>query len=118
MRDAIDFSKLERLTPREDSWEKVCARLDAKEATTAKKSAIAQFLPFRTAISLAASLVLIAASVVLTISNRLGNDSVAISQITSAELSGWYSDLGANESDDFEELDKSETLSYLLEEAQ
>lgn len=29
MSDKIDFSKLERLTPRDDSWAKVCARLDA-----------------------------------------------------------------------------------------
>ena len=31
MRDSIDFSKMERITPREDSWDKVCARLDKAE---------------------------------------------------------------------------------------
>ena len=30
MPNKIDFSKMERLTPRADSWAKVCARLDAE----------------------------------------------------------------------------------------
>lgn len=29
MQNKLDFSSLEQLTPRADSWEKVCARLDA-----------------------------------------------------------------------------------------
>ena len=29
MSNKIDFSKMERFTPRADSWDKVCARLDA-----------------------------------------------------------------------------------------
>ena len=34
MANKIDFSKLERLTPRADSWAKVCARLDAAAKAT------------------------------------------------------------------------------------
>ena len=38
MADKLDFSKFERLAPREDSWAKVCERLDAEaDAVSASK---------------------------------------------------------------------------------
>ena len=40
MPNKIDFSKLERLTPREDSWAKVCARLDAEALNVPAKGKI------------------------------------------------------------------------------
>ena len=40
MPNKIDFSKLERLTPREDSWAKVCARLDAEALNVPTKKNI------------------------------------------------------------------------------
>ena len=51
MSTKIDFSKMERLTPRADSWDKVCARLDAEKA----KGKIVSIKSWYSAIPLAAS---------------------------------------------------------------
>ena len=55
MSTKIDFSKMERLTPRADSWDKVCARLDAEKA----KGKIVSIKSWYSAIPLAASFVLV-----------------------------------------------------------
>ena len=111
--DKLDFSGLNTLTPREDSWSKICERLDNQTADKGKN-----VIPFRmlSAIPLAASLVLVGISVMLT---AIGKDEircVSMNAVTSAELSEWYGNLGQNTSDEFETLDKSITISYLMKE--
>ena len=61
MSTKIDFSKMERLTPRADSWDKVCARLDAEKA----KGKIVSIKSWYSAIPLAASFVLVSLTAVL-----------------------------------------------------
>lgn len=117
MQNKLDFSGLERLTPRADSWEKVCARLDATNAN----GATANFIPFRilSAIPLAASLVLVGLSILMTAFSN-SSDEISIRNVTTSEVATWYGNLGDNEnsdSDDFETLDENVTLSYFYKES-
>ena len=61
MSTKIDFSKMERLSPRADSWDKVCARLNAEKA----KGKIVSIKSWYSAIPLAASFVLVSLTAVL-----------------------------------------------------
>lgn len=125
MRDSIDFSKMERITPREDSWDKVCARLDKAEKERTLK------FSFFSAIPIAASFLLVGFSLFLrsmdanetapAVKNQLAasdmaSADVAASQADSAvNLSCWYESLGQGD-DDLETLDESMAISYLLKE--
>lgn len=117
MQNKLDFSSLEQLTPRADSWEKVCARLDADSS---KVDALpSNLIPFRitSAIPLAASLVLIGISVLMTAFSNT-SENISISTITSTEVSSWYHGLGSdNDNDDFDTLDENVTLSYFYKDA-
>ncbi len=122
--DRLDFSGLKTLTPREDSWSKICARLDAQTmATPFDESCLTEkrgnIIPFRilSAIPLAASIALVALSVLMTAFSQT-SESISISSMTPTEVASWYDNLGnANqETDDFETLDNYATLSYLLKE--
>lgn len=123
--DRLDFSGLKTLTPREDSWSKICARLDAQTmAGPAGVSIPAEkrgnIIPFRilSAIPLAASVALVALSILMTAFSQ-SSETISISTMTSTEVASWYDGLGNanNESDDdFETLDNYATLSYLLQE--
>ena len=123
MRDSIDFSKMERITPREDSWDKVCARLDkAEKGRTLKFS-------FFSTIPIAASLMLVGFSLFLRSMDAQENapavkNQVAASDMASADvaasqadsaviLSNWYSSLGQGVSDQ-DALDELQFISYLL----
>lgn len=114
MQDKLDFSGLERLSPRADSWEKVRARLDAADAN----STTANLIPFRilSAIPLAASLVLIGISVLMTAFSNSSSE-VSINSISSSEVTNWYNGLGNDSDDDFDTLDENVTLSYFYKEA-
>ena len=127
MPNKIDFSKLERLTPREDSWAKVCARLDAEGAinTTqdapAKKNIIA-IKTWYSAIPLAASIALVALTALLPSMTQnieqVGANSteyVSINSSAPSEVLSWYSNLG-NSSDEFETLEETVGYSYLTKE--
>ena len=123
MRDSIDFSKMERITPREDSWDKVCARLDKAEKERTLK------FSFFSAIPIAASFLLVGFSLFLrsmdanetapAVKNQVAASDmdtadVATSQADSAViLSNWYSNLGQGVSDQ-ETLDELQFISYLL----
>ena len=123
MRDSIDFSKMERITPREDSWDKVCARLDKAEKERTLK------FSFFSAIPIAASFLLVGFSLFLrsidanetapAVKNQVAasdmvSADVAASQADSAViLSNWYSNLGQGVSDQ-ETLDELQFISYLL----
>ena len=123
MRDSIDFSKMERITPREDSWDKVCARLDKAEKERTLK------FSFFSAIPIAASFLLVGFSLFLrsmdanetapAVKNQvaasdMASADVAASQADSAViLSNWYSNLGQGVSDQ-ETLDELQFISYLL----
>lgn len=123
MRDSIDFSKMERITPREDSWDKVCARLDKAE-----KERMLKF-SFFSAIPIAASFLLVGFSLFLrsmdanetapTVKNQvaasdMASADVAASQADSAvNLSNWYSNLGQSDAD-LDSLEEFQFISYLL----
>ena len=122
MADFLNFSKMERITPRADSWDKVCARLDkAEKARTLRFS-------FFSALPIAASFLLVGFSLFLrsvdnqeiipattslvAVSETTASSEVAASDSTS-DLGSWYSDLGQSD-DDLETLDESQAISYLL----
>ncbi len=112
MHNAIDFSKLERISPRKDSWDKVCARLDRQDGL------FNRFLrfPIYSAIPLAASFLLVGFSVFMTAINHADSSIVSMQATASSEISAWYESLGTESSDDLEILDESETISYLFKE--
>lgn len=113
MQNAIDFSKVKRIEPRSDSWDKVCERLDSMQAPLARKT---KFFPLYAALPLAASFLLVGLSVFLTALHHTDAQYIPLQNSTSSELSAWYSSLGTEVSDDLETLDESETISYLLKE--
>ena len=122
MRDSINFSKMERITPREDSWDKVCARLDKAEKERTLK------FSFFSAIPIAASFLLVGFSLFLrsmdanetapAVKNQVAasdmvSADVAASQADSAvNLSNWYSNLGQSDAD-LESLEEFQFISYI-----
>lgn len=119
MPDKIDFSKMERLTPREDSWAKVCDRLDAEAASAHKTIDIKSWY---SAIPIAASLVLISLTAILPAINNMGSpettsvETISINSSAPSEVLSWYSSLGNSASDEFETLEESVGFSYLIKE--
>ena len=111
MRDQIDFSKLERIKPREDSWEKVCARLDSS-----KKKKFLKLVQTRSIYALAASLIVVAFVAVFTMFNQMDTEALLIKNAASDELVSWYNDLGETSDDELENLDIYQSISYLLQE--
>ena len=117
MRDSIDFSKMERITPREDSWDKVCARLDKAEKERTLK------FSFFSTIPIAASFLLVGFSLFLrsidanetapAVKNQVAASDVASADVAASQadsaviLSNWYSNLGQGVSD-------QETLETLI----
>ncbi len=123
MPDKIDFSKLEWLTPREDSWAKVCARLDAESQDAPANENVVSIKSWYSVIPLAASLVLVALTALLpSISNRIESSGaipseyVSINSSAPSEVLGWYSSLGNSTSDEFETLEETVGYSYLTKE--
>lgn len=122
MSDKIDFSKLERLTPREDSWAKVCARLDAESANTPAKGKIIDIKSWYSAIPIAASLVLVSLTALLPAitdgmeDQPITTETISINSSTPDEVSSWYSSLGNSTSDEFETLEETVGFSYLIKE--
>ena len=122
MPNKIDFSKLERLTPREDSWAKVCARLDA-EAKNAPAGKIISIKSWYSAIPIAASIALVALTAILpAFTDNINNEEiqsteyVSISDSAPSEVLSWYSNLGNSASDEFETLEETVGFSYLIKE--
>lgn len=116
MANKIDFSKLERLTPREDSWAKVCARLDA----AAKSTPIGKIISIKTwysAIPIAASIALVALTTLLPAINRTdATETISINSSAPSEVMSWYSSLGNSTSDDFDTLEETVGFNYLIKE--
>ena len=119
MSTKIDFSKMERLTPRADSWDKVCARLDAENA----KSKIIPIKSWYSAIPLAASFVLVSLTALLPSftsdiepAESAVTEYVSINNSAPSEVLGWYSSLGNSTSDEFETLEETVGFSYLIKE--
>ena len=111
MRDQIDFSRLERIKPRETSWETVCARLDSSS-----KNKFIDFIQTRTKHVLAASFIAVAFITAFVAVNRMDSEAILVQSIASDELVSWYSDLGETSDDELENLDTYSSISYLLEE--
>jgi hypothetical protein len=123
MPNKIDFSKLERLTPREDSWAKVCARLDAEASkASAQKNTIA-IKSWYSAIPLAASFVLVSLTALLpSFTSDIEPAETAVTEFVSindsapSEVLSWYSSLGNSTSDEFETLEETVGFNYLTKE--
>ena len=123
MANKIDFSKLERLTPREDSWAKVCARLDAESANTPAKGKIIDIKSWYSAIPLAASFVLVSLTAILPAltddvksPEPITTETISINSSAPSEVLSWYSSLGNSSSDEFETLEETVGFSYLIKE--
>lgn len=122
MANKIDFSKLERLTPRDDSWAKVCARLDAESANTPAKGKIIDIKSWYSAIPIAASLVLVSLTALLPAitdnveGQPITTETISINSSAPDEVSSWYSSLGNSTSDEFETLEETVGFSYLIKE--
>lgn len=113
MHDKIDFSRLERIEPRKDSWEKVCARLDSSE-----KNKFINFIQTRTKYALAASFTVIAfwTALMTVMLNTNNSEDILIKNVASDELVSWYGNLGEKSDDELENLDTYKSISYLLQE--
>ena len=109
MRNKIDFSRLERIQPRENSWETVCARLDSS-----KKNKFINFIQMRTRYALAASFIAIAFITAFTVISRMDEETLLVQSVASDELVSWYNDLGETSDDELENLDTYSSISYLL----
>ena len=123
MANKIDFSKLERLTPRDDSWAKVCARLDAESANTPAKGKIIDIKSWYSAIPLAASFVLVSLTAILPAltddvksPEPITTETISINSSAPSEVLSWYSSLGNSSSDEFETLEETVGFSYLIKE--
>lgn len=110
--DQFDFSKCERLVPRRESFQKVLARIEFNERQRASK--------FRkwSSLSLAASVVLVVASVFLgALSSEEGWFSLPLNALYEREQYFWSESVGDSEGNDgFAVLDESYTMSYLTTE--
>lgn len=122
MSSKIDFSKMERLTPRADSWAKVCARLDAENAEPSKKKMIS-IKSWYSAIPLAASFVLVSLTAILPSftsniepENSVSAEYVSINNSAPSEVLSWYESLGNSTDDDFETLEETVGFNYLIKE--
>lgn len=122
MSTKIDFSKMERLTPRADSWSKVCARLDAENAESSKNK-IVSIKSWYSAIPLAASFVLVSLTALLPSftsdieqENSVSTEYVSINNSVPSEVLSWYSSLGNSTSDEFETLEETVGFNYLIKE--
>ena len=123
MANKIDFSKLERLTPRDDSWAKVCARLDAESANAPAKGMIIDIKSWYSAIPLAASFVLVSLTAILPAltddvksPEPITTETISINSSAPSEVLSWYSSLGNSASDEFETLEETVGFSYLIKE--
>ena len=123
MPNKIDFSKLERLTPREDSWAKVCARLDAEANAAPANNKIIAIKTWYSAIPLAASFVLVSLTALLPSftsdiepAETAETEYVSINSSAPSEVLSWYSSLGNSTSDEFETLEETVGFSYLIKE--
>ncbi|WP_458450087.1 hypothetical protein [Fibrobacter sp.] len=116
MLDKIDFSKMERITPREDSWSKVCARLDAKAKASAHKGNILSIRSLYSAIPLAASLVLVSLTAIFP-AIESSTEEISLENVASEDITSWYNGLGnSTNDDDFETLEETVGFSYLTKE--
>lgn len=111
MRDQFDFSRLERIQPKEDSWDTVCARLDSS-----KKNKILNFFQARSMFALAASFLAVAFITAWVTFSKLDSETLRIQNVASDELVSWYNDLGETSDDELENLDTYRSISYLLQE--
>ena len=123
MANKIDFSKLERLTPRDDSWAKVCARLDAESANAPAKGKIIDIKSWYSAIPLAASFVLVSLTAILPAltddvksPEPITTETISINSSAPSEVLSWYSSLGNSSSDEFETFEETVGFSYLIKE--
>ena len=111
MHDKIDFSRLERIEPRKDSWENVCARLDSSN-----QKKFIKFIQARSLYALAASLIVVSFLTVFTVYNYLDSEDILMTNVASDELVSWYGNLGETSDDELENLDTYKSISYLLQE--
>ena len=97
MREEIDFSKSARLVPREDSWNKVVLRLQAKQEMDRQKKK--KFILFRklSSLSVAASVLLVAGAFFFGFNASAVQSDAGSTNDSSLESIAWYSVLGSGE---------------------
>lgn len=113
--EKLDLSSLEVLTPREDSWDKICARLDAEQAAP-KKSNIISFRAIYSAIPLAASFALVGLSAWLAAFNTIDDQTISMGTMEQSDTVAWFNSLGADDSEDFDLMENSTVINYLMKE--
>ncbi len=114
--EKLDFSGLETLTPRADSWDKICARLDAEATVQSKPSNIISFRAIYSAIPLAASFALVGISAMLAAIHTIDDQTISMSEDVSSEMVSWYNGLGEMDNEDSEFFEDSEVFNYLMKE--
>lgn len=114
---------MERLTPRADSWDKVCARLDAEASKAPAQKNIIAIKTWYSAIPLAASFVLVSLTALLPSftseieqENSVSTEYISINSSAPSEVLSWYSSLGNSTSDEFETLEETVGFNYLTKE--
>ena len=112
MRNQIDFSKLERIQPKENSWDMVCARLDSS-----KKNKVISFFQMRSIFAIAASFIAVAFIAAFTVFQKMDSEQLLIKSVASDELVSWYNDLGETSDDELETFDNYTSISYLMKES-
>ncbi len=106
MPETFDFSKLPRITPRSDSWEKVKTRI-AKQ----NQRKILPFPKFSAFTAVAASLFLMSGAFLLELHGS-GQIKPVTEMIFDDEVFSWYSELGSEETSE----DSDDFLTIYLEE--
>ncbi len=92
MLDEIDFSKSAKLEPRSDSWDKVVARIEKSR----KEKESDRFFGF-SAVSIAASLLLVAGAIAISLTSRTATVSESSDREYALETLDWYHSLGSGE---------------------
>lgn len=114
MYDQLDFSKIERIVPKNDSWEKVCARLD-KEGDK-NYSVKGKLIPFRITVffPFAAAFVIAGIAVILSVFSKSNEVFIPMEHLSPNELVSWYENLGETDIQEFETLDEHTSISYYI----
>ncbi len=92
MLDEIDFSKSVKLEPRSDSWDKVVARISQRQ----EERECGRLFGF-SAISIAASLLLVAGAIAISLTSRTTAVSDSSESEYALETLDWYHSLGSGE---------------------
>lgn len=109
MQTSIDFSKIARIEPMSDSWDKVCARLDAKASKKTSLFHIYSVIP------LAASFILISLAVLLTFF-KPAEQQQQLQIIPNDATATWFNTLGEIDEEAIDDLALYKSITLLMTE--